>query len=663
MKKYFCSMRIFTKAIIVGIVIGVLPMVLISLLLNLAPGYFFENHNLVLSLLIMILTALVICVATIVADWLNAILDKLSLAQKYFRNGEFSYRISIENDFDMNRVYSGFNIMADITQESIEKSMENVEAKAIAQTTQMLAHDVRKPFSMLQGVLSMISRAESLQEVRSISQDSIPEIERGINSVNGMIQDVMEVGARGKINPEEVNPETLIESTLKDSLRYIEEAQIGLSYEFNHDMKVNVDLLKTSRVFANIISNGAQAMKYKGKMWFKTKATQEGFIQFTIGNSNSYIPPEKIEKLFEAFFTSSKKGGTGLGLAIAKKVVGSHGGVIWCTSSESEGTEFHFTLPTSESLSDYTGELPVSTDKILQGFTREAEASPPSKDIEDANERTLEKGIIHELQVKHRKISVLLVDDEKLYTTVLKNQLTCNDSLVKHLSVIETSSGEDALMSAIQENFDIVVLDVDMGKDKLNGFDTAAKMRKIGFNGTICIHSNRSGPEYYKKAMAYGADLFIGKTMPREHFLRLIYSVIGDPHKLLNSDSQKATATKSRIVVVEDNKIFRKAWENVSHDTEISTYDCPDALLEELASDPGALDDADAIVIDNNYGNLSDMTGFDLARSLKSKGIRITKAIATGEHLTDDDVRGAFDVIVPKNPEDGLNTLKEYLSK
>jgi signal transduction histidine kinase len=39
-------------------------------------------------------------------------------------------------------------------------------------------------------------------------------------------------------------------------------------------------------------------------------------------------------------------GGTGLGLAICRSIVNQHGGRIWATSVEGQGTIFHFTLPT-----------------------------------------------------------------------------------------------------------------------------------------------------------------------------------------------------------------------------------------------------------------------------------------------------------------------------
>ncbi len=97
-------------------------------------------------------------------------------------------------------------------------------------------------------------------------------------------------------------------------------------------------------------------------------------MELRLANSGSYIPPESLEKLFDSFFTSGKKGGTGLGLAIAKKIVELHGGKIYCVSEKSEifptgMVEFVFTLPLSQTVAPPRAEaLPTSSKEIQTAF-------------------------------------------------------------------------------------------------------------------------------------------------------------------------------------------------------------------------------------------------------------------------------------------------------
>ena len=173
--------------------------------------------------------------------------------------------------------------------------------KAIAQTVQMLAHDVRKPFSMLQGVLGIVNNARSPDEILEITHQATPEINRAIQSVNGMIQDVMEVGSQGQVLPEIVNPENVIEDSIRDVVGFDKTIDVQFNFELYNRNRLNIDPLKVSRVLSNIIGNAIQANKKKGKIWIKLSKSGSGWTHITVGNSNSYIPKEARIKLFEAF--------------------------------------------------------------------------------------------------------------------------------------------------------------------------------------------------------------------------------------------------------------------------------------------------------------------------------------------------------------------------
>jgi signal transduction histidine kinase len=72
-------------------------------------------------------------------------------------------------------------------------------------------------------------------------------------------------------------------------------------------------------------------------------------VRFAVQDSGSGIPPETIPRLFDRFYRvpGQSKPGAGIGLAIAREIVVAHGGSIGCSSTDAEGTEFHFLVPTT----------------------------------------------------------------------------------------------------------------------------------------------------------------------------------------------------------------------------------------------------------------------------------------------------------------------------
>jgi len=70
-------------------------------------------------------------------------------------------------------------------------------------------------------------------------------------------------------------------------------------------------------------------------------------IEVIISDSGIGIAEEKLDKLFEPFYTN-KPNGTGLGLPIAKKIIEDHAGNIKINSKEKVGTQVTVQLPINE---------------------------------------------------------------------------------------------------------------------------------------------------------------------------------------------------------------------------------------------------------------------------------------------------------------------------
>lgn len=449
-----------------------------------------------------------------------------------------------------------FNSLLTRLRTAKQKEANLARQAAIASTTQMLAHDVRKPFSMMKLTLEMIQNAKNMSSVKEVLSFSVPDIERALKSVTGMLQDVMEIGAEGKLISVDVSPKSLIENAIFDSFKVCPEEEVSLTYDLRHKNCVSVDANKVSRVFANIVGNALQAIRGKADLWFKTRETASSagipLVEFCIGNSGSFIDEESRGKLFEAFFTKDKAGGTGLGLAIAHKIVTAHGGRIWCESSKSAQfpkgkVEFIFELPRAAAPCSFSKLLPAHSKEILESFEVTSSHCEETDLVSPEIIERAEASLREFLQTKERPLSVLIVDDEAVYRNAIDSLLKTPTDHSHMVALIQAQNANEALDTALIENPDVFILDVDLGESSLSGMQLCTELRGQGYKGQICIHSNRTSAEDMQIALASGADFFFPKPMTRIHLLRILQNAADTRLKMSRADSLTQIASEATL--------------------------------------------------------------------------------------------------------------------
>ena len=100
------------------------------------------------------------------------------------------------------------------------------------------------------------------------------------------------------------------------------------------------------RVAVNLVLNALQASQPGSTVTVAARtAANEAILE--VSDHGVGIPPDRIESIFNPFFTT-KPDGTGLGLAIVAKIVDEHGGKINVQSIPGEGAVFTVTLPMNE---------------------------------------------------------------------------------------------------------------------------------------------------------------------------------------------------------------------------------------------------------------------------------------------------------------------------
>jgi PAS domain S-box-containing protein len=106
------------------------------------------------------------------------------------------------------------------------------------------------------------------------------------------------------------------------------------------------DPTQVQQVLLNLIMNSAEATPRdeEGTIHVKCSQNANSEIKITVSDAGKGIPPECIDRVFDAFYTT-KSDGIGMGLTICRSIVEAHGGRIWAATNQPRGTSFSFTLP------------------------------------------------------------------------------------------------------------------------------------------------------------------------------------------------------------------------------------------------------------------------------------------------------------------------------
>ena len=113
--------------------------------------------------------------------------------------------------------------------------------------------------------------------------------------------------------------------------------------------RIIADPEQLKKVINNIIGNSIKYMdKPKGVIDIRLLDELDS-IRVDIEDNGRGIAQKDLSKIFDRFYRTdasrnSAQGGSGIGLSIVKKIIEDHGGYIWATSKEGEGTCMHFVI-------------------------------------------------------------------------------------------------------------------------------------------------------------------------------------------------------------------------------------------------------------------------------------------------------------------------------
>jgi len=139
----------------------------------------------------------------------------------------------------------------------------------------------------------------------------------------------------------------VVEKTLALLRPEIENRGVTVKTKLSRNLTATpVDATQLQQVLVNLVKNASQAMTTGGTLTLQTGETSDD-VWMSVADTGGGIPQEQINRIFEPFYTTKKKG-SGLGLMIVQRIIRAHNGRIELESHIGRGTTFRMWLPLHE---------------------------------------------------------------------------------------------------------------------------------------------------------------------------------------------------------------------------------------------------------------------------------------------------------------------------
>lgn len=206
-----------------------------------------------------------------------------------------------------------------------------------------MAHEIRNPLTSIRGFLQLL---QNKFDPQGVEREYFTIIFEELDRINNIIKEFLSLAKPAQPQLQFIAFNQLV----AEALLLAEQEAIMYDVKLIQNLAPELPLLcldpgQMKQVILNLTSNAIQATGPGGIVTISSYFdAANGQVVTTVEDNGPGIPPEKLNLIFEPFYTT-KENGTGLGLTLSRRIVASHGGKILVTSKVGEGSRFTICLP------------------------------------------------------------------------------------------------------------------------------------------------------------------------------------------------------------------------------------------------------------------------------------------------------------------------------
>jgi two-component system sensor histidine kinase KdpD len=247
--------------------------------------------------------------------------------------------------------FDRYRALANESRIEAEREAEQLRATVL----DSLAHDYKTPLTAIRVASTGLSEMGRLTPAQAELVNLIDEQAALLNDLTTRLLttarlesadgDEASAGLAVQISPHSA------QSLIDEAVENLAEHSAGVNLQVqvpDESLTLDCDRRLVLMLLAQYLDNACKYADFDSTVTVRAEKSGSEVV-FTVHSYGPVIPMADRERIFDRYFRSSASAthasGTGIGLSIAKRAAMAHGGSVWVSSDETEGTTFFAALP------------------------------------------------------------------------------------------------------------------------------------------------------------------------------------------------------------------------------------------------------------------------------------------------------------------------------
>ena len=417
-----------------------------------------------------------------------------------------------------------------------------------------ISHELRTPLTLIKGPLEYLQK-KGTKIKQEVVQEQYSLMQKNTNYLLRLVNQLLDFR---KINQGKLRL-VMRHSNIVAFIKEVAEPFQFLSHKQHVKLSINAkepqlitwfDHEALEKIINNLLSNAFKFTPKNGTIDINiSKGKKNNFVKIEVKDSGIGIPDNKIEAIFERFYTkknSAKKNteGVGIGLSFIKSLIELHQGTINVTSKTGQGTSFIVKIPAKKEAYINIPEISCkeSTDTDFNRRSSENESFAIDLDDETTDEKISKE--------RSKSPVLLIVDDNEDIRTFIKQVLG------EEYTIHEAENGQEGLEIAKKTIPNIIVTDLMM--PIMDGLQLCEKLKttKTTSHIPVIILTAKLSQESELEGLQHGADDYIRKPFDVELLHLKLKNILEHREQLRLRFNREITLQPKEVTVTSSDERF-----------------------------------------------------------------------------------------------------------